>query len=625
MSNIAARALLLIFLGSLAGFTSFAQIQYGGSPQFYSAQSIEKSATNIPTTDLTKEVTKIWDTPKSAVAENIVGIPILPPKSALKNSYLSANSGRSFIQRLELGDGAQSYVRFKNFNLPKGARLFVISENGEKVHGAYTYRNNKESQRFMVGPVKGDIVIEYDLDKPGKEDMIPFEVDQIYVNPVNFGAMETGFGSAYDCHININCVAGQSYDDEKRGVMRIVVVGDEAVFLCTGSLMNNALQNEEPYVLTAMHCQEPANTEFTPLYDMWYFDFNYEGPSCANPEEEPGFDDVQGCELVAARESTDMMLLRLTEAIPQAINVYFNGWDSRDNYLPQQTAIIHHPSGDIKKITQDFDPVKYHEEIIIWNNGSTAPALTHFISDFDDAVYQPGSSGAPLMDEAGRIIGQLHGGPLADEFCTIGIGYSGRLSESWDGDSAEERLRDWLDPENSGIEFIGGKEAELDVQVVQFEGRVVTADGIAIPNVEVALTGDVQTSFFTGTDGRFVFDGLSNQGTYELSIQKNSNHGNGISVTDIILMINHIIGRKPLSNVFQRFAADVNLDGNISIVDLVQLKNVIIGRTPEFPNTNAWRFEPEVLQMNGGNIGQLEFNVIGFKMGDLNNSANPRN
>jgi len=149
-------------------------------------------------------------------------------------------------------------------------------------------------------------------------------------------------------------------------------------------------------------------------------------------------------------------------------------------------------------------------------------------------------------------------------------------------------------------------------------------DGIAIPNVEVSLSGDKETSFFTGNDGRFVFDGLSNKGSYFLNLHKDSNHPNGISAADVILMINHIIGKKELASVFSRFAGDVNQDGNVSSIDLIQVINVIIGRTPMFPNVTSWRFEPENLQMSGSNIGQLEFSVVGYKMGDLNNSANPR-
>ena len=601
-----------------------AQKEYGGTP-LHSLPEAQNLLDASSTIDLTAETSELWKTPKSAVAENIMGLPVIKNKKSLDKTLASTNYSRTFLQRITLGKGSRSYIRFRDFELPPGARLFIFSEDTGEIHGAFTHENNKSSKRFLTGPIHGNAIIEYDAPRQTDLKDMPFAVDQVYVNPTNFGAMETGFGSSFECNININCASGQTYGRAKRGVMRILVVGDESIFLCTGSLLNNTAEDEMPYVLTALHCEQPADVNFTPFYDMWFFDFNFEGPSCVNPSEEPGFNDVQGCVKVASRQNTDMLLLRITQPVPEAANAFFNGWDRRPDYLPQQSAIIHHPSGDIKKISQDFDQIQIHQEAIIWNNGSVTEEQSHFISDFDDSVYQPGSSGAALFDEAGRVIGQLHGGPLADEFCTIGIGYSGRLALSWDGDSPEERLKDWLDPLGTDANLLDGIEATLGEQIVQFNGRVVTPDGIAIPNVQVSLSGDKATSFFTGTDGRFVFDGLSTKGSYTLNLVKDGNHANGISATDVVLMMNHIIGRKFLPNVFSRFAGDVNLDGNISTIDLVQLMNVIIGRSPVFPHTTSWRFEPENLQMSGSNIGQLELSVIGFKMGDLNNSANPRN
>ncbi len=623
MPNFHERSWLLILLFAFSAAVSYAQKEYGGTPHFEFEQAVQLIDAGA-SIDLSQETADLWKSPKSAIPGNVAALPILKQKSKLPKTFVSANYGRSFLQRLSLGKGSRSYIRFADFHIPKGGRLYIMSEDTGEILGAFTDQNNNDHNRLLVGPVRGNAILEYDAPRQIDIEEIPFSVDQVYVNPTNFGAMETGFGSSFECNININCSAGQSYDREKRGVMRILVVGDESIFLCTGSLLNNTGEDETPYVLTALHCEQPAEGEFTPLYDMWFFDFNYEGPSCANPEVEPGFTDVQGCEKVASRQGTDMLLLRITTPMPEATNAYYNGWDRREDYLPQQTAIIHHPSGDIKKITNDFDQINIHDEAIVWNNGTVTEAASHFINDFDDAVYQPGSSGAALFDEAGRVIGQLHGGPLADEFCTVGIGYSGRLSMSWDGDTPEERLKDWLDPLGTESNFISGKEATLGEQIVQFNGRVVTPDGIAIPNVQVSLSGDKETSFFTGADGRFVFDGLSNKGSYFLTLTKDINHANGISATDVVLMINHIIGRKELTSVFSRFAADVNLDGNVSSIDLIQLMNVIIGRTPVFPNAPSWRFEPENLQMSGSSIGQLEVSVVGFKVGDLNNSANPR-
>ena len=180
------------------------------------------------------------------------------------------------------------------------------------------------------------------------------------------------------------------------------------------------------------HCLVPPDAAITPLFDLFWFDFNYESFSCANPEEEPFPFQVQGAELLAEWEDTDMMLLRIKEDIPIEANVFYAGWDRRLDYEPDTTFLIHHPVGDIKKVSLDLDKAVIHDRRIGWNNGSNSPEFSHYLNDFDDTTYEPGSSGAAIFDNNGSVLGQLHGGPLSDEFCSIGIGYSGRLSVSWD-------------------------------------------------------------------------------------------------------------------------------------------------------------------------------------------------
>lgn len=602
----------------------YGQQEYGGVPSMHEYPNIKRKVVKLSSVDLTEQLKTLER--KHAVAENIVALPVINKLKSLNqlNEFSEVNQ-RLWYKKVQLIENAESYLRLGDYNLPRGARLYVIETKTNKVFGAFTNANIRKEHNLLIGPINGSFIIEYNAPENIKE--LPFVVNQVYTGLNNYGAMELGYGSSFDCMININCDEGRPYDVQKNGVVRIRMVGEQGVAFCTGTLMNNTAEDQSPYVLTAYHCERPAGIDFTPLYDMWSFDFSYEGNSCANPDTEPDFVSVQGAEKLSEWEDTDMMLLRIIDPIPISANAYFNGWDRREDYFPENTSLIHHPNGDIKKISQDTNAITIDENLRSWDNGTVSPAGSHFRAEFDNSTFQPGSSGGPIFDDQGLVIGQLHGGPRPDEFCTIAISYNGRISESWNsGSSSSDRLSDWLDPLGTGVEQLEGVQSDAQSQLVKFIGRILTPDGIAVSNVAVSLSGDQAFDFFTGVDGRFVFDNLSTKGNFTFELQKNENPGNGLSSIDLILITNHILGKNELANVFQRLSADVSGDDRISGLDLVQITNVILGKQDSFPNSPSWRFEPDILQMNGSDISSsgIELVVIGYKMGDVNNSANPR-
>ena len=75
-------------------------------------------------------------------------------------------------------------------------------------------------------------------------------------------------------------------------------------------------------------------------------------------------------------------------------------------------------------------------------------------------VTEQGSSGGPLFDQNGRIIGQLFAGSAACSGTIDNDGYDvfGRFAISWEkGTTPQTRLQDWLDPNG-----VGGNPTTLD-------------------------------------------------------------------------------------------------------------------------------------------------------------------
>jgi hypothetical protein len=246
---------------------------------------------------------------------------------------------------------------FDRFSLPAGSRLFAYSSDKQQVLGAYTQASCLPSGQFLIGPVSGEVAM-LELYEPASGDAadihlnrVDFVYDPAGINPA--GTPED-FGDALACNINVNCALGQNWQTEKRSVGRILMIFSNGAGWCTGNLIANTAGSAEPYFLTAHHCQIIGNT---PNFAQWRFDFDYEAPTCPNPATEPAKKSILGCQRMAFRDETDFMLLKLNP-IPAGYNLYFSGWNRTPatNNLVQNSTFIHHPSGDIKKISRDNDP-----------------------------------------------------------------------------------------------------------------------------------------------------------------------------------------------------------------------------------------------------------------------------
>ncbi|MBK8704235.1 MAG: hypothetical protein IPN33_11860 [Saprospiraceae bacterium] len=240
-------------------------------------------------------------------------------------------------------------------------------------------RNNPQSGRFFTGLITGStaIVEYYEPGNVGDQGSFHiFRIDHAYrsealeASSPDTSSTGFGFGCSLPCQINGNCSQGNNWSDQKRSVCRIVLIVEEGMGYCTGTLMNNTANDGKPYVLTAFHCQDG----YTPLYDLWRFDFNYTAAGCSNPASEPPYQSVLGSQLRAGRQANDFLLIEITDPIPNSYNVYFAGWD-RSTAAPQQPFMFHHPHGDIRKISGANNGTIFTGPIN-WSNEVTTPHRT---------------------------------------------------------------------------------------------------------------------------------------------------------------------------------------------------------------------------------------------------------
>lgn len=348
-------------------------------------------------------------------------------------------------------DGAKALgVYYDNFWLPYGGELYVYDESKENILGAFTEKNNNPDCIFANALVPGDVVI-LEYFQPAEQTIEPLiSISEVSYTYRGVYYEDTPDGKSIWCMINVNCSPeGDDWQDEKQGVVKQYMKIGWGYYFCSGSLINNTEQDLTPYVLTAYHCGEGGSVSDL---NQWIFYFNYEASTCAG-NYGPSNYTVSGCARRAEGDyqtGSDFLLVELNSDVPPSYNPYYNGWDRTNTNAPNGVS-IHHPAGDIKKISTYDTPLLPSQ----WNGNGV---LSHWkawwaATPHGTSITEGGSSGSPLFNEVGLIVGDLTGGP--EDNCTNPL-YSlyGKLYWSWDqmGTANSQRLEPWLDPNGYGVE-----------------------------------------------------------------------------------------------------------------------------------------------------------------------------
>jgi len=628
-----------------------AQISSGGTPLSLSAafEKIYESTTELTATTLPAfPLEKILKEDRSSTGVRFAAPIVVDLGLENAGTWTEFKNGdRIWRLKIRSAGALGLSALYDDLYIPPGAKLFMYSADGKQILGAYTHESNTPNFTFMTGFIYGETaIIEYFEPKAvrGQGFLHIFRVDHAYKKEIydeKSGLNDFGFGASVPCNVNVNCQQGTNWQKQKRGICRIIVVVEEGTGYCTGNLINNTDKDETPYILSAFHCQDG----YTPKYDFWRYDFNYEAPTCSNPSAEPGYQSMLGSTLRASRRENDFLLLELKDTIPHAYNAYFNGWD-RKNAPPTTSFSIHHPKGDVKKIAVENQTATIYGVSYQWQRGDGQILYTSlpnhmFRVQFDASTVEAGSSGAALFDNNGRIVGQLHGGNELGS-CTVNSVFYDRLSLAWEGGGApENRLKDWLDPSNSGVSNLDGLEI-VNETMSSLTGFVQNEKGVGIAGVTISLEGTIKATTVTDTAGAYQFGNLPPSGSYTVSLTKDFGDANGVNLLDVVLISRHILGVQPLDSPLKLLSADVNNSKTITVLDIIAIRKLILGIDLEFASSPAWKFVPADFQFfepenpfaafipSKFTVPKLDnavqnFNFLGYKIGDVNLSSDPKN
>lgn len=437
-----------------------AQISDGGEPLSFSYET-DREGINTRTLDapniqaLLDEDQKI----EAGPAPYRIGHAIPVEIDFIKEATLTNFSRHEQVFRMAIrSEGAKALILYyRKFSIPEGGKVFIYSEDKSQLIGAFTSRNNLSGGYFATEMIYGEeLIIEYEPPFNSNTEAL-IEIYQVHY--VYRDAEAHIKGSSGPCEVNVNCPEGQGWQNEKRSVAKIVLKAGSGTYLCTGSLINNVRRDSTPYFLTAKHCGSNASLSD---YNQWVFFFNYEASFCEDPSEDPTSNTITGSSLIAQApgdpsSGSDFKLLQLSSIVPDNYNPSMAGWN-RNGLASSSGVGIHHPKGDIKKIST------YTSDLISTNYSQTSPdpngmywKVVWAETASGHGVTEGGSSGSPIFNPEGSIVGTLTGG-LASCSDLTAPDYYGKLAYHWssNGSAADEGLSYWLDPDNTGAQSIDG-------------------------------------------------------------------------------------------------------------------------------------------------------------------------
>jgi hypothetical protein len=327
----------------------------------------------------------------------------------------TGNGGLVWTAATESARAAALRVHFTNFNLPANAELYIYNADGE-AFGPYRDRGPNGSGDFWSNTVSGSLAF-LQLRIDGKAAKLGgFEIADIahltprFLLPFlkdNNGTPD-GFSGTNDfCSFNEPCVEDASchnvgaVNDAKKAVAHMQFVSGAWIYICSGGLVADSDTGSQiPYFITANHCLSRDRVASS-LECFWQFDTNNCGGACYDPVG--AVPRTLGASVLASEKAADFTFMQLAENPPSGS--VFLGWSTADVAFANNTSLyrISHPSGA---------PQAYSQHRVDTSAGtcSSWPRGDWIYSRDTVGATEGGSSGSPVVNGNGQLVGQLSGG-----------------------------------------------------------------------------------------------------------------------------------------------------------------------------------------------------------------------
>ncbi len=330
-------------------------------------------------------------------------------------------------------------LHFSDVSLPAGVELYVYNSLGE-AWGPYTGQGPLQSGDFWAQTVVDDEVF-VQLSYKGSDVRGALNASSLRLAGV--GHLTEKFeiaqrrraaltGDKAFCSNNVSCIenancggTSSAVNDARDAVAHMSWISGAFIYICSGGLLADTDSGSQiPYFLTANHCMSRQRHA-----DNLEAFFQYDTPcsgSCYDPDG--AVPSTLGATLLATNKSSDFTLLQLNQAAPAGSA--FLGWTTAAVANSNGTNLyrISHPNGA---------PQAYSEQEVDTGAGTcrALPRGNFIYSRTTFAGTEGGSSGAPVVNGAGQVVGQLYGscGTNVNDACDHGSNATvdGAFAATW--------------------------------------------------------------------------------------------------------------------------------------------------------------------------------------------------
>ena len=267
---------------------------------------------------------------------------------------------------------------------------------------------------------------------------------------------------AQPCHIDVQCRTVP--EAARNSVAKMVITGQNGqAGFCTGTLLaDNDPNTQIAYFLTGHHCGVGDPAVAANIAFFWGF----EKSACDGPNPDGVIQTGGGGTPLSSAPlnlGNDHALLRLNQNPPDGSTL--SGWSAARTPLNTAVVGIHHPNGDLKKVSRG-NVVGYASTAANPNDPVNYVTVTDGVGPYlnvqwQDGVTEGGSSGSALWLEGSEnqpngpyVVGSLLGGgsscnapQTTDQYGSFDLTY--KATRFW-LDGSRDHTTVWFDPSRNG-------------------------------------------------------------------------------------------------------------------------------------------------------------------------------